>query len=289
MNDEDMKEMLRYLGKAIKTARLSAGKRQSDIISATGLSKNILTSVETGCGSATSSLLVILTHLNLYDDVIMAIEANTGSLEQGRQRVRPPKPKVVNVENLAPGATEQELTTVQGDIIKLSDALKDDELLPALKANPNYVYRINKNLASELTNDPVHDIALYANTIRYKTPSGSIHQREVYYATTLQKASTTNLNWSVSGLIRRPNAVVNAVIALSANLANKGKDNAESLLFTLRNEFNKFNIFVDSITFCEASEEKQSHLRKGDREVQGESHNMLFNDKLSEWFDEIKT
>lgn len=287
MINEDIKKMLIRLGKAVKTARLGAGERQSDVTKTTGLSQNIVTNLERGSGSAVSSLLAILKHLDLFDDVVAVIETNT----KAREHVKISNAQVakeLNIESLGSGVTEQELLATQGDIVKLSDALKDEELTLVLKAHPNNIYRINKTLVLELAKDPTSNIALYENTIQYKALSGSIRQRNVYYATTLQRASITNLNWSVGGLIRKPNTAVDAVINLCADLVEHGKNNAKSLLFMLRKEFSQFNIFVDSISFCEPGEEKQSYLRKGDREVRGERYKALFNKKLIEWLNEIK-
>lgn len=282
----DVQKMLKRLGSAVKTARLAKAIRQRDITEETGLSQNIVTNLEVGNGSAVSSLLIVLNHLDLFNDLIDTIEDGADRFD--RVRIKPTKMAsvVVAASNLGSGASIEELTPDEDAVTELSDALRDEELPPTLAENPTRIYRINKNLVTRLAEDPVSNIAVYTNTVRYETPSGSIRQREVYYAATLEGANATDLTWTVGGFIRKPGAVIHAVInpnKVSNGMTKRAQRNLDGFLVTLRQAFSKFNVFVETVSFDSEDHNRESCLRKGDREILGEVYKGLYSRLLNDW------
>ncbi|EGR3221711.1 hypothetical protein N7I40_004082 [Vibrio parahaemolyticus] len=283
--------LLKRFGKAVKSARVAKGERQSDVNEAIGLSQNILTNLETGNGSTLASALAVLQHLGVYDDVIELIKGDDDSL---KERVKPSKPKPSKALDISSMSDKEEifkqLDPENDEIIELSDAIDDDNLFEALKSNPDRVFRINRTLALKLFKELDSSIAVYTRTVRYRTPGGAVRNREVYYATTIETASQIDLSWTVGGFLRKSNSAVDAVLSPDelGDLRGIVSERSSELLVVLRKEFSKYNVFIDSVSFGKSGITEKSYLRKGRREIRGQRYKDLFESTLSNWLDSIK-
>lgn len=279
--------MLVRLGSAVREVRVDKKLRQSDITEATGLSQNIVTNLESGKGSTVASLLAVLSQLDLVDPVISAIE-NSLSGESVGERVKLSKekpPAALEKGNPAlGGVSRQELMPKTDEPIQLTEQLNDDELELAIRRYPARVFRISKSLAIELASDPASNIAVFTNTVCYQTPGGAPRNREVYFAASLKAASKIDVAWTVGGQVRRPNAIVTAVLSISDS-ADRTEEQLHTLLIDLRQSFGSHNVFVDEVVIEDVA---HSYLRKDDREVRGQLYKDLYQSRLIQWMDECQ-
>ncbi|GAL22995.1 hypothetical protein JCM19235_1296 [Vibrio maritimus] len=172
----DIQSLLDDLGQAVKAARVDRGLTQADVVKACGLSQNIVTNLEKGKGTAVASLLAILEHLDLADDIIKAILPKEVPTKRDVRYRAPAEKEPESSDSLK--LEPLELYRDEDEIITMTRTLKRDELNQALSEDPMGVYRISHAVVGELMRDLQANIAVHIRTCKFRLAGGGVRQKE---------------------------------------------------------------------------------------------------------------